>query len=656
MAPKRRARRQAPAASEPDPRSTAGRLSVEQLRQALATEHRLPPKRDIEYEDDFLNTSISEIGSTSPRNGHSGANIVDSRHPWMDQVRAHFSTAKWSTHPFLEGPALCVAYFAIIFWYAADSDYDRFTKTPALEPVIVTVLYVLAIYVGSRLMRHRPTACVRRVGEYMFVYNVFQACLSSVTAVLLVREVLRLDFSLFGNYIDPNHHWLSFLIWSHYQNQLLQMLDTVFLICRKKFSGEMTLLHVWLRLATVWSWYMVVRLGCGGDSYFPVLVQCTTRLPVYVFYIRSLLSNGKWQSQYWKDKITKLKLAQFIILFIYSVFVFIAGSIHRFVLIISLVTLVQSLLMFTNFHHETSKERHDRLFASSGQVPVRVVFSFDSSGWLCFYHLGVAMYIKEVLLPKMRVGSVAFSGASGGACVAAALCSNVDMVQLKNHIRDGRNRVIPRLWEALKLAEETMQKFLPENCADLASNNFRVICTKVSLCPPFVMGEVVDNFHDKHHMTSMIRASSHVPILAGLMPYFYNDNYYLDGFWWASEHFIPWRSFRPDDFVIRVSVLGTPNSLISPNLWLPPWWGLIPPAAEVLDGLCVCGFEDAENFFKVLGKSPNHEDIRSRCLEVKERDFLYAAHSSWRHAVFFALPGTVIVAIFLERTLGWSFQ
>ena len=644
-----------------------GMWSVHKLREALAKEHRLKKTYAFDYDDDdcrsdysdaanSINSSGSESGQISPRAHNAGERIVDSRRPWLDQLRAHFSeTNTWMKRSFAEGTAFFAAYMSVLIWYARQSDHEALKQTPTWEPIIVTIIYSLIIYVGSRLMRHRPTPCGRRISEYMISYNVFQLLLSCATAVLLLREVFRLDFWLYGNKVDSSHNWLSFLIWSHYHNQILQMLDTVFLVCRKKF-GALSLLHVWLRLASMWSWYWVVRFGLGGDSYFPALVQTTTRIPVYVFYVSSLLRNGEWHSSYWKERITKLQLGTFVLLIFYSMAVFVTGSIHRFVNAVFLATLLQSLLLFTNFHFETTQAKSNRM-SDTIDVPARVVFSFDSSGWLFFYHFGVGLYIKHVLMPKMRPGSVAFSGASGGACVSAGLVSRkTKLLELKNFVKSSRHRVIPKVWEAFTVCDEAMEQYLPEDCAKDATDDFRVIMTRVMLKPPFVCGEIVDRYDDKEHMSAIIRASSHIPFLGGILPYKFRGSYYLDGFWWASEHFIPWRSFRPDDFVVRVSAMGTPNSWISPKLWLPPWWALIPPQEEVLEGLCACGFEDAENFFGVMGGDDTEEykQLRAKLVQGKERDFLYAAHSSWRNCMIFVFIMTGLVAMVLERLISFT--
>ena len=50
--------------------------------------------------------------------------------------------------------------------------------------------------------------------------------------------------------------------------------------------------------------------------------------------------------------------------------------------------------------------------------------------WLCVYHLGAAQFVQSHVLPHAPPESVAFSGSSGRALVAAALCTWIDIEEL----------------------------------------------------------------------------------------------------------------------------------------------------------------------------------------------------------------------------------
>ena len=80
--------------------------------------------------------------------------------------------------------------------------------------------------------------------------------------------------SMWGNQIDFNTltgRKISFLIIVHAQNKMVELSDTIFMVLRGK-AKQVTKLHLWHHLLLLWSWYLVVRFGCGGDAYFGRLV------------------------------------------------------------------------------------------------------------------------------------------------------------------------------------------------------------------------------------------------------------------------------------------------------------------------------------------------------------------------------------------------
>jgi len=90
---------------------------------------------------------------------------------------------------------------------------------------------------------------------------------------------------------------------------------------------------------------------------------------------------------------------------------------------------------------EESPEEHEEPMApSEPTTPTKrgVTFSFDSSGWLYTYHLGVAHCLQQQLLGRGsdRRADFAFSGSSGGALVAAALATDIDVKELAAFVID----------------------------------------------------------------------------------------------------------------------------------------------------------------------------------------------------------------------------
>ena len=565
---------------------------------------------------------------------HTGEVLADKRRPWMEQLRAHKTELPWEAQPFLEGVGVCVAYVVWLVYCASSS---------ILQPVAVTLLYSAFIWFSSRLMKLRTRPFQRRVGEYMIVYNIFQVIVSMITISLIVSEIIRLNYTIYGNPVDPSHQWLALLIMSHYQHQYALMLDTVFLVVRKKFD-EISWLHMGLRLLYIWSWFLAVRLACGGDSYFRVLVQCVVRMPSYLFFLSSLI--GIKPTDRWKRLLSHMQQTSHATLAVYSILVLMDGNNNYFIWVWTLSMNVSSLVAFTNFHRESGPAKADRLSRKKDPPPGRLVFSFDACAWLLFYHIGVAMYVKNVLMPRMKKTDFYFSGASAGACLSAALVCNIDISALKAYVLNRRPMCISHPWLLMKVAEDGMDHFLPTDCHERASGSIRILGTRCMMTPPFFEGEVFDQFQSPTHLKQVIRASSHVPLLAGF-PYKMGSEYYIDGLWW-SEDVVPWRTFRPNDFVIRVSAWSAPSSDIHPQLLLPPWWSVSPPSEEVLEGLVASGFEDAEAYFAPIADGVvDVASIKSMLINGKERDFMFSAHRAWVILVLLMIILTLLTSLAL---------
>lgn len=583
---------------------------------------------------------------TLPRR-NSGADIVNERRPWFLQIGAHEyrnPLANWGVLPLLELGAVSSLYILFLAWFAKFEGYATFSKASALVPVIGTILYVSLVYVGSRWMRQRRRPCKERVTEYMVVYNIFQLALSLFAAVSISQEARRLNFHIWGNQVDPRHDWMAFLIWGHYHNQYIEMFDTAVNVLRKKWD-KISWMHVYLRLLTTWSWFFVVRYGgCGGDSYFPAMVQSAVRIPVYFFYLCSILG---LPIPLLKETVTKIQLLQFLVLLVHAVLVFFAGSMTFHFVGIQLFVMVNSLVLLTNFQYESSKESME----SDNHHTPRVVFSFDSSGWLFLYHFGVATFIAQSILPKMAPGEVAFSGSSGGSLTAVGLAAQVNMSDLKNYVvQKCWPRIRPCFWRVLQCVEDAMDDNLPDDAHILCEKKVQMLATKVLFQPPFLMAEVKTEFRSLEHLKETCRASCHIPGLGNIIPYKTSDGYYIDGMWWSSEWFCPWRGFRRDDIVIKISAMGFPNCNIQPPVWIPPWWCVFPPQPSVLEGMFATGYEDAEQFFQgELTKDIDLDAQKKNLVLGRERDFLLAVHRAWRNFFFCTLISIGGLVWALER-------
>merc|ERR1719491_1491022 len=142
--------------------------------------------------------------------------------------------------------------------------------------------------------------------------------------------------------------------------------------------------------------------------------------------------------------------------------------------------------------------------------------------------------------------------------------------------------------------EQATDKFLPTSCPKSLSGRLRVLLTRVGFRPPFVTGEVVEQFETWQDAWKVLRASCHVPFLGQILPYRWRDRHYYDGLMWASL-LVPWSG---DDLnlVVKVSATASPTSEIRAPFH-PMWWGIVPPKTEVMRGMFWTGYLNAAQWF-----------------------------------------------------------
>jgi len=476
--------------------------------------------------------------------------------------------------------------------------------------VLITMVYLCFVFFGVRYMERRPPA-QKRIFEWLVVYNATQALLNLRLVFALLGEAWGLFYPWpWGNTLDASEkgYKLGMLIWFQYHCRQLDLMDTVFMILRKTFQ-RISLVHVYLRLLNLWGWFIACRFAAGGDTYFPAVVHAACQVLVYLYYTIHMIQ-PQGVKFFRKANVAEVQVAQFMIVALHAAFVLLYGNIPRWVAAFNLFIMANALIFYIDFDDEHPRlgPRSTLTAKQEGYGHEKLTFCFDSSGWLYCYHFGVAHWIQEHMLSNITHAnattdafpkSLAFSGSSGGSLVAGALGSGINVAELFDYVltwRDYCKRNPVRLFRALQFA---LNKYLPKDCDRSMSGRVRVLLSRVGGRPPFLTGEIVDQYESYDEAWHTLRASCHIPVVY-FKPYKLNDRYYFDGLLWSS-FFVPWVS--DDSLTVRVSAISRPTTDIRAPLQ-PIWWALFPPPVEVLRGMFWTGYRDAERFFSAPPVDP----------------------------------------------------
>eukprot|EP00929_Paragymnodinium_shiwhaense_P015867 TRINITY_DN123971_c0_g1_i1.p1 TRINITY_DN123971_c0_g1~~TRINITY_DN123971_c0_g1_i1.p1 ORF type:complete len:726 (+),score=165.63 TRINITY_DN123971_c0_g1_i1:91-2268(+) len=470
--------------------------------------------------------------------------------------------------------------------------------------ILVTIAYLSMVFFGCRFMEGRaPTQ--KRVFEHMAVYNCTQAFLNLSLAWSLWREAWNLGYlqSPWGNTLSQDgssEHKLGMLLWFQYHLRQLDLFDTLFMILRKKFR-RVSCLHIYIRLLHMWGWFFACKYACGGDSYFPAAVNCTCQVLVYIYYTAALM-DGKGYLR--RSIVIDVQVAQLAICLVHAIFVLYMGNLPRGLALLNIFVMLSSLVLFMDFEGHQPRLVGKASSRDLAERDDKVTFCFDSSGWFFIYHFGAAKWIEEHLMPEnmnpqiaesdQYPKDIAFSGSSGGSLLAGTLAMGISVRDLLEHVLTTLDYCRFNPFRMLGVCEEALRRFVPENAGKTMTGRARVLLTRVTWKPPFLQGEVVDQFADKQDAERTLRASSHVPGLK-IKPYRLHTGWYYDGMMWSSL-LVPWQAAEDSRHLIKVSALSQPLTDIRAPLQ-PIWWAMLPPPLDALRGLFWCGYRDMALYF-----------------------------------------------------------
>ncbi|CAJ2500198.1 Uu.00g030510.m01.CDS01 [Anthostomella pinea] len=174
------------------------------------------------------------------------------------------------------------------------------------ETVIIIALYVVVVFGGREFMRNREPL---KLNGLFKAHNLLLTLLSGGLLVLFIEQLAPTIWKngLYNN-ICGGDGWTKPLVTLYYLNYItkyIELIDTVFLMVKKK---PLTFLHTYHHPATALLCYTQL-IGHTSVSWVPITLNLTVHVVMYWYYFQSARGIKVW----WKEWITRLQIAQFII-------------------------------------------------------------------------------------------------------------------------------------------------------------------------------------------------------------------------------------------------------------------------------------------------------------------------------------------------------
>ncbi|KAJ8300289.1 hypothetical protein KUTeg_021808, partial [Tegillarca granosa] len=173
-------------------------------------------------------------------------------------------------------------------------------------PIIsIFIIYVIVSVQGPKLMEQYKPVDLKNV---LIVYNFFLVAMSIyMFHEYLVSAVLS-GYSLSCQPVDYSDDPLAVRIanvcWWYFISKIIELLDTVFIILRKK-NNQISFLHVYHHSSMLFNWWLGVRYVA---ALFHALNNTFVHIIMYSYYGLAAMGPHMQKYLWWKKYITKLQL------------------------------------------------------------------------------------------------------------------------------------------------------------------------------------------------------------------------------------------------------------------------------------------------------------------------------------------------------------
>ncbi|XP_065174109.1 very long chain fatty acid elongase 4-like [Atheta coriaria] len=173
-------------------------------------------------------------------------------------------------------------------------------------------LYIILDY-GPKFMKNRQAFCIDKL---LVVYNAVQIICCAAIAIEGTRTGL-INYNFLCEPMDYSEKsvYQARLMWFYYILKMIDLLDTIFFILRKK-DNQITFLHVYHHWGMFGLSWLFAKFLPGGTILYLVVINCFVHVIMYSYYLLTAYDKTYKTSVWWKKHITQLQLAQFGILLV----------------------------------------------------------------------------------------------------------------------------------------------------------------------------------------------------------------------------------------------------------------------------------------------------------------------------------------------------
>nr|QAX90474.1 elongase of very long chain fatty acid [Phenacoccus solenopsis] len=254
-------------------------------------------------------------------------------------------------------------YFYNQFDNLADPTVKKwFLMNSLLYPISILGVYLYFIFLlGPKMMKNLKPF---NINKFIIFYNIIQVIFNAY----LCRHTIQYfwdnlnHFRCFKmSYLTPEEaYWARIVNWLFVINKMLDLLDTVFFVLKKKQS-HVTFLHVYHHIMTFFLGWSAAKYSPGGQQVVIGVLNSFVHTVMYSYYLLSLFDRFKFITSIIKKRITQMQITQFIIAGVHIIYGFTDPDCDFPAILVYVGTFqtIVFIILFTNFYRKAYIKRNN---------------------------------------------------------------------------------------------------------------------------------------------------------------------------------------------------------------------------------------------------------------------------------------------------------
>ncbi|KAL4235653.1 hypothetical protein ACF0H5_004048 [Mactra antiquata] len=194
----------------------------------------------------------------------------------------------------------------------SDPRTDKWLLLSSPLPVaVIFFLYLFVVRIGPTFMKYRQPVPLKWI---IIPYNLGLVVLSAYMFYEFLMSAVLAGYSLRCQPVDystsPLALRMASVCWWFFFSKVIELLDTVFFILRKK-DRQVTFLHVYHHCSMIINWYLGARYVAGGQSFFVAMLNSFIHIFMYSYYTLAAIGPHMQKYLWWKRYLTTMQLMQF---------------------------------------------------------------------------------------------------------------------------------------------------------------------------------------------------------------------------------------------------------------------------------------------------------------------------------------------------------